>query len=72
MGMEYRERNATTFGADALEQMHERLGPRFYELVGVTKTRMSEQLEDEPDLLTWALGLGEVHAGAGLVRAVND
>jgi hypothetical protein len=63
LGYDLKGRRKTTFSAQALRELHERLGDEFYDLAGVTQTRLKSYLEDDPELLEWALSLGTETAG---------
>lgn len=63
LGYHLRSRKKTTFTGQAVRELHRRLGEEFYELVGVTKTGLESYLEDDPELLEWALSLATETAG---------
>lgn len=64
LGYELRGRKNRVFDAGAAQALHERLGPRFYELVKLTKSGLESNLAEDESLLEWALELAEEQAGA--------
>lgn len=64
LGYKLRGRSDSVFTPEAKAEIHEELGERFYEVAGVTKSRLESELGDEPDLLAWALSRAEVRSGA--------
>jgi hypothetical protein len=68
LGYEVRERKASTFTPQAAAALHERLGPRFYEVVKLTKSGLEENLAGDAELLAWALDLADETAGASVVQ----
>lgn len=63
MGYMLRARANSKFTAGALERIHERLGPQFYEVASVTKKSLEGNLGDDEDTLAWALEQAEKVAG---------
>lgn len=72
LGYELRERRKSTFTPVSKERLHETLGERFYELAGVSKTALTEALEDDPVTLEWALGLADTSVGASTLLPVQE
>lgn len=64
LGYDLKHRKATKFDAHAIRELHRRLGDEFYEVVGLTKTRLEDYLADDDELLAWALSLATETAGA--------
>lgn len=71
LGFELRGRGSTVFEQDAIERLHEELGPRFFEVVKITKTALEENLREEPELLEFCLGLGTKVEGGGVLQRVG-
>jgi hypothetical protein len=69
---ELRTRRNSNFTPEAAKQLHDGLGERFYELVTVGKTRLEEQLGDDPDALNWALGLAVEEEGTPAVFRIGS
>jgi hypothetical protein len=67
LGYELKERKASNFSPRAAEELHDRLGERFYELVQLTKTGLEKNLKEDPELLEWALSLAEEEVGAAVL-----
>lgn len=65
-GYDVREKKLDRFGPEALRRMHERLGDRFYEAAGVSKTAIERVLEDEDR--EFVLGLAEKTSGSPYVQ----
>lgn len=63
LGFGLQERTSTVYTPEAIRAMHARLGARFYDVVGITQTRLESALGDDAGLLQWALGLAERQAG---------
>jgi hypothetical protein len=71
LGYELRPRGASVFTPQAAEALHERLGERFYELVGLTKSGLESALAEDPDLLAWALSLADERDGSSVLAAIR-
>lgn len=67
LGWQLKDRSTTVFTPQALEALHEQLGERFFEVAKLTKTGLESALADEPDLLAYALGLGEKQFGSSIL-----
>jgi hypothetical protein len=67
LGYELKERKASSFTPRAAEELHDRLGERFYELVKLTKSGLESNLAEDPELLEWALSLAEEQVGAAML-----
>jgi hypothetical protein len=67
LGYELKERSASNFSPRAAEELHDRLGERFYEVVKLTKSGLEKNLKEDPDLLEWALSLAEEPVGAAVL-----
>lgn len=64
LGFDLKGRKKSTFDSQAARELHQRLGDEFYEIVGITKTRLESYLADDPELLDYALSLAAETAGA--------
>jgi hypothetical protein len=71
LGYEVKERRASVFTNDAKERLHQALGPRFYDLVKITKSGLESALEGDDELLQWALDLAVDQVGASVVSPVR-
>ena len=67
LGYRLTERSATQFPPEAHEALHRELGDRYYEFAMLTKTGLESALADEPELLSWALGLADKTVGSTLL-----
>lgn len=72
LGFELRGRKGSKFSPEAAALLHERLGSRFYELVKITKSGLESNIAEDPDLLSWALGLAEETAGTASVVPARE
>lgn len=61
------QRGGSVFLPEAAQQLHEQMGPAFYDLVKITKTGLEEGLGADPDLLEWALKLALKTDGAEML-----
>lgn len=67
LGYRLKPRSSTKFTPRSLEALHAKLGEAFYDVASVTQTGLKDSLADDPDLLSWALSLGEKVAGSDLL-----
>jgi hypothetical protein len=66
-GYKLQPRKKTTFTGSAMEQLHDMLGPEFYEVASVTKTALEAHFEGDESGLQSALDLAVEEAGASAV-----
>lgn len=67
LGYRLKDRSLTVFPPRALETLHEQLGDRFFEVAKLTKSGLESYLADEPELLSFALGLADKTSGSPML-----
>lgn len=72
LGYELAERSNTVFEPDAVERLYEALGPEFFSVAKITKSKLEAALKEDPDLLEWALEQGTKVAGTAVLQRMKE